>query len=164
VRLGFAIVRVKTHAAANHDGADHLIGEATAILDGLQCRTEASQRIFENHRLQQTESGARFPNARVDGTGDVCGIPLLTSRAAGNRLILIDPTELVVVDNGLDVTVSTQAAVAMDDNPSAGAAQLVSGYQTGTAFLKFVRRLWWALLRADAVAYTTISDLANSPS
>ena len=113
--------------------------------------------------LQRTESGARFPNARVDGTGDVAGIPLLTSAAAANRLILVDASQLVIVDNGLEVGASESAAVLMDDSPSPGAAQEVSGWGTNTVFLRFTRRVWWSLLRADAIAYTTLGELANSP-
>lgn len=113
--------------------------------------------------LQRTDGGARFPNARVDGTGDIAGVPLLVSPAAGNKLVLVDTGELAVSDNGLRVTASQEAAVQMTDSPTAGAAQMISGFQTNTTFLRFVRSVWWAVMRDDAVAFTTISDLGGSP-
>ena len=114
--------------------------------------------------LQRTEDGARFPNARVDGKGDVAGIPLLVSRAAKNFLILVDASKLAVVDDGLDIDTSDVTAVQPVDNPSAGPTNHVSGFQNNTAFVKFQRYLSWTLAADDAVAYTEIAALAGSPS
>ena len=112
--------------------------------------------------LQRTSTGARFPNVRVNG-GDIAGVPLLTSAAAGNRLVLVDAGALVVVDEGLDVQGSRQAAIQMSDAPSVGAANVVSAFQTGVALVKIQRFIHWTLLTDDAVAFTEIPELAGSP-
>jgi hypothetical protein len=112
--------------------------------------------------LQRTESGARFPNARVDGTGDVAGIRLLTSRAAGNQLVLVDAGRLAVVDEGLEVDRSPAGAVQLSDTPTAPTS-LVSALQTSTVLIRFTRYLSWKCAGDDVVAFTTIDELAGSP-
>jgi hypothetical protein len=112
--------------------------------------------------LQRTESGARFPNARVDGTGDVAGIRLLTSRAAANQLVLVDAGRLSVVDEGLEVDRSPAGAVQLSDTPSSPAS-LVSALQTSTELIRLTRYLSWTRAGDDVVAFTTIDELAGSP-
>ena len=93
-------------------------------------------------------------------------VPVVTSPAAANRIILIDASRLVVVDELLDVASSSVAAIQMDDAPTNNAAtgagaQLVSGFQTNSAFVRAVRYIWWALLADNAVAFTEIAALAS---
>jgi hypothetical protein len=114
--------------------------------------------------LQQTEGGARFPNARADGAGDIAGVPLLTSPAAGNKLVLVDASKLVITDEGLDVSASESAALQMDTTPTDGAANVVAAFQTNTTFVRIVRFLHWELVTTDAVAFIEIGELAGSPS
>ena len=47
----------------------------------------------------------------MDGTGDIAGVPLLTSPAAGNRVVLVDAGKLAVTDLGLEVSASEQAVL-----------------------------------------------------
>ena len=112
--------------------------------------------------LQRTGTGARFPNVRIDG-GDIAGVPLLTSAAAGSKLILVDAGKLLVVDEGLEIQGSRQAAIQMSDAPTAGAANVVAAFQTNTLFVKVQRYVHWTLVTDDAVAFTTIPELAGSP-
>jgi len=108
------------------------------------------------------------PGMHVSGT-DGLGIglvPVVTSLAAANKIILIDAGRLVVVDELLEVAGSTHAAVEMDDAPVGSAAgptgaALVSGWQTNTAFLRAVRLIWWALTTDDAVAYTEVAGAGS---
>lgn len=99
----------------------------------------------------------------MDGIGDIAGIPLLTSRAAANKVILIDAARLAVVDDGLEIDFSGAASVQLYDNPSAGPLSLVSAWQTNSAFIRLTRFLSWTLAANDAVAFTEISELAGSP-
>ena len=119
--------------------------------------------------LATLNDGTRFPNARVDGTGDIAGIRLLASPEAGNKLILLDAARLVVVDDLLEVRGSTAASLQMADNPTNNArtgtgASLISAFQTNSLALSVVRYLWWGFSRSDAVVYVEISELSGSPS
>lgn len=95
--------------------------------------------------------------------GSLFGVPVLTSRAAGEHLILIDAAELVVSDNGLEVTLSTETSIQMDSGPSASPSNVVSPFQTNAAALKFVRYLHWQLMHDDAIAFLDL-PIAGSPS
>ncbi len=113
-------------------------------------------------RTAQYLAGLNPPPLRVSSTGaPVIGVvPVALSPAAANTIILIDAAHLVVVDELLEVASSTAAAIEMSDTPMNSAAtgagaQLVSGWQTNTAFVRAVRYLWWAVTAADAVAFTT---------
>jgi len=109
-----------------------------------------------------TDGTPTFPNASPLGTGSIAGVPLLTSPAAGNKLILVDAAMLAVFDEGVLPERADHAAVLMDDAASGGAAQLVSGWQTNTVFLRFTRFLNWVLAVDDAVAYLEL-PISGSP-
>lgn len=104
----------------------------------------------------------RFANVGPLG-GDIAGVPVLTSRAAGDRLVLVDAAELTVTDEGLTIDSSENAAVQMNDAPSGGAAQMVSGFQTNTSFLRTIRYLHWSLLNDDAISFLEL-PIGGSPS
>lgn len=93
-----------------------------------------------------------FPGASPLG-GAIAGVPLLTTKAAGNKLILIDAAKLVVADEGLAVDRSENAAVQMVDNPSMGATSLVPMFQANCVAVRLVRFIDWRLLGDDAIAY-----------
>ena len=102
-----------------------------------------------------------FPDAGPLG-GSLAGVPLLTSPAAGAKLILVDAAVVAVADDGLTVERSVNAAVQQDDAPVAGATTLVSGLQTGTVFLRFTRFVSWLLTAADGVGFIEL-PIAGSP-
>ena len=83
--------------------------------------------------LRGSDGAPMFPNVGPLG-GNIWGIPILTAHAAGNRFIWLDAAALAVADGGLETSVSQQAAVQMDDSPTPGAVQLVSGWQTIATF------------------------------
>ena len=115
----------------------------------------------------QTLLGMDPPGMVSGSDGLAVGVvPVVTSVAAGTKIILIDAGHLVVVDELLEVAGSTQAAVEMDDAPIGSAvgptgAALVSGWQTNTSFIRAVRLLWWALMTDDAVAYTEVAGAGS---
>jgi hypothetical protein len=106
--------------------------------------------------------GPWFPNARVTG-GDLAGIPLVASHAAGHRLVLLDASRLIVSDEGLRIEPSESAACLMDDAPTSGAVQLVSAYQTDSIFIKFTRSISWRVLGDDSIAFVEL-PIGGSPS
>jgi hypothetical protein len=93
-----------------------------------------------------------FPDIGPLG-GTLFGVPALTSRAAGVHVVLVDAADLVVTDDGLDVEQSTVTSIQMDSAPSAGAADMISAFQTGSVFLKLTRHLHWTLMHSDAVGF-----------
>ena len=96
-----------------------------------------------------------FPNAGPLG-GSIHGVPFITSAAAGNKLILIDSSQLVVTDEGMLVDRSTEVSLQMDDAPSDGAQSLVSFFQANAVAMKFQRFLDWKLTSDDAIGYVEL--------
>lgn len=118
--------------------------------------------------LLREEGTPRFPNISLVGGGNISGVPLLISQAAGNRLILVDAARLAVADEGVEAEGSKYAAVQLDDAPTMNSttptpAQAVSAFGTNFVFLKVVRYLHWSRLADDCVGYVTLPVLDGSP-
>jgi hypothetical protein len=99
--------------------------------------------------------------------GTVAGAPAIVSRAAADKLILIDASELAITDDGVDIRQSQNAAIQMDDTPTNNsvtptATQVVSAFQTGAVVLRYTRYLSWKLLREDAAAFIQL-PIGGSP-
>ena len=58
-------------------------------------------------------------------------------------------------DGGVDVSISSEASLQMDDAPTAGAAQLVSLWQNNLIGFRAERTVNWARRRDNSVAYLT---------
>ena len=91
----------------------------------------------------------------------------MISKAAGNKLVLIDAANLVVTDEGLEVKQSEQAAIEMLDNPTNNSAtptgtNVVSMFQANATALRLIRWLHWTLATDDAVSYLEL-PIDNSP-
>lgn len=132
--------------------------------DGLQFVT--TQSLAKSLGLMQNALGNfQFPGLGVNG-GTLLGD---TVTAGGNvgagDLILLKPSDIYKIgDRGVEVTLSTEAAIEMDSAP-AGASDtptantsVVSMFQTDSVAIKVVRPLNYAKRRASAVAY--IGDAA----
>jgi hypothetical protein len=96
----------------------------------------------------------------IDG-GRLWGIPVVTSVAVGSRVILVDPSALVVADeNGVDVSASTQGAVQMDTaptSPPAAGSVFVPLWQNNLVGVKVIRFVNWRMARANAVLWTNVA-------
>ena len=75
----------------------------------------------------------------------------------------MDAGKLLVVDEGIEIQGSRQAAIQMSDAPTVGATNVVAAFQTNTLFVKVQRYIHWTLVTDDSVAYTEIVELAGSP-
>jgi hypothetical protein len=100
-----------------------------------------------------------FPGMTPQG-GDLAGIPVLVADdsdgdTAGSRMVLIDAAAIAADSDVVMVDVSTEATLQMDSQPSAGAQNQVSLFQTNSAALKATRWYGYELLRADGVAVAT---------
>jgi hypothetical protein len=109
-----------------------------------------------------------FPNISPATGGDIAGVPVLLSRSAGSKLILVDASLLAVADEGLDVGRSDQAAIEFLDNPTNNSATatpttMVSAFQANATILRFVRWVHWTKLTTDCVAFLEL-PIAGSPS
>ncbi|MGE3508425.1 MAG: phage major capsid protein [Vicinamibacterales bacterium] len=142
---------------------DSIYNLFTAVSDGAAefptfvCSPRAAMHLA----CLTTASGQlRFPNAGPLG-GDIAGVPLITSPAAGNRLVLIDGAQIVVSDEGMTVDKSDVAAIELDDAPS-GSGQLVAAMQTNSTFLKVLRYIDWRTVNDDAVAFLEL-EIDGSP-
>lgn len=93
--------------------------------------------------------------------GTYLGVPFVTSTAAGNRLVAVDASALLVADDGaLDVSVSTQGTIELDSAPTSpitAGSVLVSLFQANCAGIKIDRTINWRLARPSAAVFTTVS-------
>lgn len=108
---------------------------------------------------RSTAGDAVFPTVSLAGPSSLMGIPLLVSSgvgasvSGGSRLILIDASAVLLADDGqADFSISQQAAVQMNDAPSAGATTLTSLFQNNLIGIRCERFINWAPARATGVA------------
>ena len=91
--------------------------------------------------------------------GTLFGIPTLTGYV-GNRVIILDPSALLIGDDGgLDVTVARHASVEMETagtSPPTAGTILVNLWQAGLVGLKVDRFISWRMARATAVLFTNV--------
>lgn len=114
------------------------------------------------HLAQQRDAGGArtFPGVTARG-GEILGLPLLISKAAGSKLVVFDAAALFVADLGLEFTATEEAAIQMLDNPTNDAATgtattLVSLWQADAIAIKATRFLGWHLGDASAAAFTDL--------
>lgn len=105
--------------------------------------------------------GNVFRNARIGG--DILGIPLAITPAAGNRLILVDAADVAVHLGDLQVDASDEASIEMVDSTTPGGAQLVSLWQSNSVSVRLSITANWALLSDDAVSYVELDAIGGSP-
>jgi hypothetical protein len=91
--------------------------------------------------------------------GTLFGIPVLTG-FVGNRVIVLDPSALLIADDGdMDVTVARHASVEMDTSatsPPAAGTVLVNLFASNLVGLKIDRGIGYRMGRADAVLYSNV--------
>lgn len=112
-----------------------------------------------------------FPQITANG-GTLLGDPVKTGDNVNpTHLILLKPSDIYKIgDRGVEVSMSTEAAVEMDDNPSGASdvptanASLVSMFQTDSVALKVVRPINFAKRRSSAVAYINDANYSNATS
>jgi hypothetical protein len=110
--------------------------------------------------MRTNQDTPAFPKLSIKG-GEFYGLPVIVSNnvtgsgSPGDQfLILMDQREVMLADDGqMDIDVSTEASVQMNDAPSAGATSLVSLWQNGLLGLKCDRWIHWAKRRSQAVQF-----------
>jgi hypothetical protein len=85
------------------------------------------------------------------------GIPVIISDNSPAQITLLNVSQILLADEGLfDVSVSTQASVAMDTAPDDTMA-LTSFFQHNVVGIKTLRWLNWLRGHEDAVAYMAVT-------
>lgn len=115
--------------------------------------------------LQNVMGNFAFPGISANG-GTLLGDPLVAGGNVGQgHMILLKPSDIYKIgDKGVEVSLSTEAAIQMDNNPDGETdtptahTGVVSMFQTDSVALKVVRPLNYAKRRASAVAYINDAD------
>ena len=107
-----------------------------------------------------------FPGITQDG-GTLLGDTVVTGDNVNvKHIILLKPSDIYRIgDTGVQVSISREAMIAMDnapagasDTPVGETAAMVSMFQTESTAIKVVRAINFALRRSDAVAYINNAD------
>ncbi len=162
-------------AAGNSAGSDidGVIADVKALYapfiaannaDGLQFVT--TQSLAKSLGLMQNALGNwAFPGLSANG-GSLLGDTLVAGGNVGaGDLILLKPSDIYKIgDRGVEVSLSTEAAIQMDNAPDGASdtptanASVVSMFQTDSVAIKVVRPLNFAKRRASAVTYIGDAD------
>lgn len=100
-----------------------------------------------------------YPGINATG-GTWFGLPVFTSTSVGSGIIILfkPPECLLADDGGVNIDVTTQASLVMDDNPTSAAQSLVSLWQNNQIGVRAERFINYKMRRADAVYYLTAAD------
>jgi len=97
----------------------------------------------------------------VDG-GSHYGIPVVVSATVGTRILALDAGAILLADHGVEIDLSRQATIELDDAPSGSAASVVTSlWQTNLVGLRGDWLITWKKARATAVS--VISPTAYVP-
>lgn len=87
--------------------------------------------------------------------GELLNAPLFCTRnAKPATLAILDPTGIALGWSGFEVSIATDASLAMSDGPSSPAAQ-VSLWQGGLVGIRITRHINWAIVRPGSVSYVS---------
>jgi len=108
--------------------------------------------------LTRTSGGApAFPDLRILG-GSISGITVLPSDGLSDKAVVLDAAQCAVDAGPITFDKATQAALALDDDPSGGGQQLTSLWQNNLTALRLER--WWGFKLLSSDAAVTITNLA----
>lgn len=96
-----------------------------------------------------------FPDVGLTG-GTILEIPVIVSAGAGTTVVLLDAAEILLADDGLELTTAEHANLQMSDAPVDGEATMVSLWQLNLVAVKAVRFIRWRRRRDEAVVWMTL--------
>jgi len=106
-----------------------------------------------------TTNGVRVNEGLTAKGGNILGVPVVTSQAAGGVVALVHaPSILFADDGGVNIDVSREATVELNTvptSPPTAASVLVSLWQQNLIGLRAERFINWKVARTTAVVYTT---------
>jgi len=136
---------------ANHSlgGLVWVMNPATALSLSLK---RTSQDVFA------------FPTLSATG-GTFFGYPVITSNNIAlsaspteSFAILMDPSDILLADGGLQIDMSMEASLQMSDTPSSAASSMISLWQSNMVALRAERFIYWMKRRSTAVAVITMNS------
>lgn len=116
--------------------------------------------------MQNPLGQAEFPGLSMSG-GRLFGLPVIVSEyvptdSSGAVVALVNAGDIYIADDGgVDVSMSTEASLQMDDapdNPTTASTVLVSLWQRNLVGFRAERTINWARRRTASVAYLTDVD------
>ncbi len=128
-------------------------------LNGVVILMTPLQAVSLSFMVNATTSTPEFPGLGPNG-GNLLGFPVITSNnVPSGTIVFLKPGEILLADDGgVDVAVSTEASLQMDDDPSSGEQQVVSLWQSNLIGLRIERFINWKVRRPNAVYVITGAD------
>jgi HK97 family phage major capsid protein len=159
-------------SSAGND-VDGVIADVKSLYSGFITANNADDLYFVTTQslakalglIQNVMGNFAFPGISANG-GTLLGDPLVAGGNVGTGdLILLKPSDIYKIgDRGVEVSLSTEAAIQMDGAPDGASdtpvanTSVVSMFQTESVALKVVRPLNFAKRRSSAVAYIGDAD------
>lgn len=133
--------RIAAYAAANYG------------LDGLVILMSQSQ-AFALGSMVNSVGAPAFPGLGVGG-GSILGVPVVASETVGAQIIFVHaPSILVADEGGVDVAVSREASIELNDTPTEptdATAVMTSMFQANLVAIRAERMITWGKARSTAV-------------
>jgi HK97 family phage major capsid protein len=135
------VARVQAFAAANYG------------LDGMVILMSQSQ-AFALGAMINSQGQPAFPGLGING-GSILGVPVFTSESVGAQIIFAHAPSILVADtDGVEIDMSTEASIEMNDTPSDpadGNTVYTSMFQNNMVAIRVERMITWGKARSTAV-------------
>src|SRR5262245_1258062 len=95
------------------------------------------------------------PTISLTGVGSYAGFPTVVSGAMATAIVLVDAHAIAIADDGVELGLSTQAAVQMNDapdSPAVATSVVTSFWQQDLVGLRAERFITWKRARTSAVS------------
>lgn len=157
-----------TAEAFNYDLSVLLAAFTSANQDPSMAVLLISATTAMNLSLMRNALGQReFPEMTLKG-GSISGIPVIVSETVGDRVILVNASDILFADDGgIEIDISREASIEMDTTPIAGdaspidGAKLTSFWQNHLVGIRVTRFISWKRARVSAVAW--LDNVAYAP-
>lgn len=94
------------------------------------------------------------------GSGATFGIKLIASSAvAAGTLVIVDASEILIGDEGVELSLSSEASVMMDSAPVAGTTAYHSLWQLNLVGIRAERMINWSPVRTNAAAAGSVTGI-----
>jgi HK97 family phage major capsid protein len=106
--------------------------------------------------LRASDGAPVFPTINPVSGGVLLGAPVLIAPEALDSLLLVDGAAIATVDLGIEVNLTTDGNVEVENPPTGSASTTVSGFMDNTTFYRIIRYCDWAKGAADVAVFATL--------
>lgn len=146
-----------TNGVTPTSGSNDAAADVNKLADGFGGDLETAV-LITSPRAGLALHNAGFESTGVRG-GDVGGLVHVTSSdIPDSRVILLDPTGIILADDGVLLDVSDQTTLQLTDSNGDPTTDTISLWQLNLAAIRVVRHMNWLDLRGGSVAY--VNDAA----